>query len=185
MDAGETRPVCESFPMCVADDGHGTAVEAREARDHGRVVGERAIAVDLERAADPEVDQVPRGEADVGLVGGDARPRQAVAQRGSVRGLVDLDPHHRLPEQGHLVGGRLPPRAPIPRALRVVVLRRGQCDAVHGQVRRVEARVARAYPSAAVSASLRDFVRSARALALAVASTSRCAACRKTARPWR
>ena len=78
-----------------------------------------ALAVDLEGTPDAAVDQVAHGEADVGLVGRDAGLRQAVAQRGSIRGLLHLDAHDRPPEQGDLVGGLLPQRAFLPRALGV------------------------------------------------------------------
>ena len=81
-----------------------------------------SLAADLEGTADAPVDQVPRGEADVGLVGRDAGLGQAIAQRGSVRGLLDLDAHHGPPEQGDLVGGDLPERPLLLRARRVVSL---------------------------------------------------------------
>jgi hypothetical protein len=79
-------------------------------------------AADLEGAADAPVDQVPHGEADVGLVGPNARLLQAVAQRGSVRRLRHLDAHDGPSEQGHAVGGHLPSCSELPRARRVGLL---------------------------------------------------------------
>ena len=78
-----------------------------------------ALALDLQGAADATVDQVAHGEAHVGLVRRDARPREAVAQRGSLRGLGDLDAHDGPSRERHLVGGRLPRGALGLRRLRV------------------------------------------------------------------
>ena len=81
-----------------------------------------SLAVDLEGAADAPVDQVSQREAHVGLVGRDAGLRQAVAQGRCVRGLLDFDAHDGPPEQGQLVGGDLPNRSSLPRAVRVGLL---------------------------------------------------------------
>ena len=78
-----------------------------------------ALAADLERAADAAVDQVAHREAHVGLVGRDARSREAVAQRRRLGGLRDLEAHDGPSHERDLVGERLPHGSPGPRRLRV------------------------------------------------------------------
>ena len=71
---------------------------------------------DLERAADPAVDQVAHGEADVRFVGGDPGRDQAVAQRGRVGGVATSMRDDGLARRGvtRSVGGL--PAAPSARA---------------------------------------------------------------------
>ena len=76
----------------------------------------RGGARDLAAAADPAVDQVAHGEADIGLEGPDAVLLEAVAEGRRVRGDGDLHPHDGPAVEGPPRGAALARRPQLPGA---------------------------------------------------------------------
>jgi hypothetical protein len=75
--------------------------------DEAETVRRPALAADLQRAADPAVDEVAHGKADVRLVGRDSGGDEPIAQRGSVGRRGHFDGHDGLARQRDAVDGGL------------------------------------------------------------------------------
>jgi hypothetical protein len=73
--------------------------------DHAAQRDRLSLAVDGQRAAEAPVDEVAHGEADVGLVTGDARALEPPPQRRRVGRHFHLDPDDRPAREGEPAGG--------------------------------------------------------------------------------
>ncbi len=89
-------------------------VETRILEDVRDPVAGTRRPVDGDAPAQTPVDEVPNGEADVGLVAGYADGHQPFPKRHGVGGSGNLHPDHRLPLQRGPFGGSLPVRPDLP-----------------------------------------------------------------------